>query len=129
MVVGALLASSVTLPGCKRESESEALSATTKKQAGSRLDDPSLKRITGRKGMNVLFVSVDTTRSDHLGCYGHPVVKTPNIDRFSSQGVRFKTCISSAPLTLVSHSTMLTGSYQYVHGARDNGMFSLAERT
>lgn len=126
-IVSALLVYSATVPGCKRASEPEAPPATTQKQIGSRLDDPDLRRVTGRKGMNVLFVDADTTRADHLGCYGHPVVKTPHIDRFAAQGILFKTCISSAPLTLVSHSTMMTGSYQYVHGARDNGMFSLAE--
>ena len=126
-IVCALLVYSATIPGCKRESEPEVPPATTQKQAGSKLDDPDLKRVTGRKGMNVLFVDADTTRADHLGCYGHPVVKTPHLDRFAAQGILFKTCISSAPLTLVSHATMMTGSYQYVHGARDNGMFSLAE--
>lgn len=81
----------------------------------------------GGPDFNVLLISVDTTRADYLGCYGHPLAKTPNIDRFASQGTRFAQCISSAPLTLVSHSTMLTGSYQFVHGARDNASFNLAE--
>jgi len=125
-IVLALLAGLTMFPGCKREASQDAPSATVQKLPKSRLSDPSLKRITGRKGMNVLFVDVDTTRADHLGCYGHPVVKTPHIDRLAAQGARFVTCSSSAPLTLVSHATMMTGSYQYVHGARDNGMFSLA---
>ena len=66
---------------------------------------------------------MDTTRADYLGCYGHPQIKTPNIDRFAAEGTRFADCISSAPLTLPSHTTMLTGSYPFVHGARDNGVF------
>ncbi|MFQ5411876.1 MAG: sulfatase, partial [Phycisphaerae bacterium] len=81
--------------------------------------------IKGEAGMNVLFVSVDTTRADSIGCYGHPVVKTPNIDRLAAEGTRFTQCISSIPITLPSHSCMMTGSYQYVHGARDNGGFVL----
>lgn len=93
----------------------------------SRPDPATLKRITGRKHMNVLFISVDTTRADALGCFGNRVVRTPNVDRLSASGTRFEQCISSAPLTLVSHSTMMTGSYQYVHGARDNGGFQLAD--
>ena len=88
-------------------------------------DVSGLPRKTAPPGTNVLLVSVDTTRADHLGCYGHEGIKTPNIDRLAAEGVRFEWCISSAPLTLVSHSTMMTGSYQYVHGARDNGLFSL----
>ncbi|MFQ5491191.1 MAG: sulfatase-like hydrolase/transferase, partial [Phycisphaerae bacterium] len=83
--------------------------------------------IDGR-GFNVLLISVDTTRADHLGCYGHPIVKTPNIDRFAAEGTRFAQCISAAPLTLPSHSTMLTGSDPYVHGARDNGIYVLHEK-
>ena len=78
-------------------------------------------------GMNVLLVSLDTVRADCLGCYGHPTIRTPNIDRLASEGTRFAQCISSAPLTLPSHSTMMTGSYQFVHGARDNGDFVLGE--
>jgi len=77
------------------------------------------------KGRNVLLVSVDTLRADSLGCYGHAGVSTPNIDRLAAGGVRFTQCISSVPITLPSHSTMMTGSYQYVHGARDNGLFKL----
>ncbi len=88
---------------------------------------PTREGPIGGEGMNVVLVSVDTTRADHLGCYGHDKVKTPNIDRFAAEGTRFANCISSAPLTLPSHATMLTGSYPFVHGARDNGIFVLQE--
>ena len=80
----------------------------------------------GGPDFSVILISVDTTRADYLGCYGHPKSKTPNIDRFASEGTRFSQCISSAPLTLPSHATMLTGSYPFVHGARDNAIFTLA---
>ncbi|MCZ6816123.1 MAG: sulfatase-like hydrolase/transferase [Planctomycetota bacterium] len=80
----------------------------------------------GARGINVVLVSVDTTRADHIGCYGHPKIKTPNIDRFAAEGTRFAWCISSAPLTLPSHTTMMTGSYPFLHGARDNGVFTVA---
>ena len=102
-------------PSCKRDSESE--SKDSSKAVGS---------IDGR-GMNVLLVSVDTTRADHLGCYGHPIVKTPNIDKFAAEGTRFAQCISSAPMTLPSHSTMMTGSYPFVHGVRYNAGYELSE--
>lgn len=81
----------------------------------------------GGEGFNVLFVSVDTTRADHIGCYGHPDIKTPSIDRLAREGTRFANCISSAPLTMPSHSTMMTGAYPYVHGVRDNGIFQLKD--
>jgi arylsulfatase A-like enzyme/Flp pilus assembly protein TadD len=107
------------LPGCGSASGP----AGTGEVAGQ-ADAPPTPQIGG-EGLNVLLVSVDTTRADHFGCYGHPEVKTPNIDRFADQGARFAWCISSAPLTLPSHATMLTGSYPFVHGARDNGLFTL----
>ncbi|UCF33255.1 MAG: sulfatase-like hydrolase/transferase [Phycisphaerales bacterium] len=81
----------------------------------------------GGTGRNVLLVSVDTTRADKIACYGHPTIKTPNIDRMAREGTRFAQCISAAPLTLVSHASLLTGSYQYVHGVRNNGSYQVAD--
>ena len=111
-------------PGCGCSGGEPEPAAET--HAVPQTETPTTAHIGGR-GFNVLFVSVDTTRADHLGCYGHPQVKTPNIDRFAAEGTRFAWCISSAPLTLPSHATMLTGSYPFLHGARDNGFFKLAE--
>jgi arylsulfatase A-like enzyme/tetratricopeptide (TPR) repeat protein len=107
--------------GCESASEPAGSGAVGGSETG-----PVTPQIGG-KGINVLLVSVDTTRADHLGCYGHPDVKTPNIDRLAAEGARFTQCISSAPLTLPSHATMLTGSYPFVHGARDNGLFTLPQ--
>lgn len=76
-------------------------------------------------GLNVLLISIDTLRADHLGCYGHPTIRTPNIDGLAAEGVLFATCVSPVPITLPSHSSMLTGTYPCVHGARDNGRFHL----
>lgn len=121
--IAALTALSLLPWACKREDSGQSQAPDMQVD---RLDDESLARVVGRPGMNVLFISVDTTRADHLGCYGHPIARTPNIDKFASEGARFSQCISSAPLTLVSHSTMMTGSYQFVHGARDNTTFKLA---
>ncbi len=119
--------------GCKpRESaESSATSGpTAPAEAVSKSASAAGPSRMGRAGLNVLFVSVDTTRADHLGCYGNSRGATPNIDRFASEGSRFAWCISSVPVTLPSHSSMMTGSYPFVHGARDNGSFQLcAENT
>ncbi len=68
---------------------------------------------------------MDTTRADHLACYGNPDIRTPNIDRLASEGTLFERCITTAPITLVAHSSMLTGSQPFVHGARDNGTYVL----
>lgn len=77
--------------------------------------------------LNVVLVTLDTTRADHLGCYGHPGGATPNVDRLAGGGVRFAQCMSAAPSTLPSHATILTGLYPHVHGVRDNVGFRLSE--
>ncbi len=75
--------------------------------------------------LNVLLISADTTRADYLACYGNPVIRTPNIDRLAAEGTRFAQCTASTPSTLPSHASIMTGSYPFVHGARDNASFRL----
>lgn len=74
---------------------------------------------------NVLLVTVDTLRADYLGSYGRAIAKTPTIDRLAAEGTRFANAISSAPITLPSHATMMTGLYPPAHGVRDNGAYAL----
>jgi arylsulfatase A-like enzyme/Tfp pilus assembly protein PilF len=75
--------------------------------------------------LNILFFTLDTTRADHLGCYGYDKIETPNIDRLAQNGIMFKNATSQAPLTLPSHSSIFTGTYPLYHGVRDNGGFYL----
>jgi arylsulfatase A-like enzyme len=75
----------------------------------------------------VVLVTFDTTRADHLGCYGNDTVDTPTVDALAAEGVRFERALSAIPITLPSHSTILTGKYPPGHGVRDNGLFVLAE--
>jgi len=77
---------------------------------------------------NVLLITLDTTRADHLGCYGHAAKATPNLDRLAAEGVRFTQCTAQVPITLPSHASILTGLDPFVHGARDNGRYHLDER-
>ncbi len=77
-------------------------------------------------GYNVLLITLDTTRPDHLGCYGYTKIKTPAIDSLLEHGVRFDDAVASAPLTLPSHATMMTGLYPPRLGVRDNGSYRLA---
>ncbi|RMF77902.1 MAG: tetratricopeptide repeat protein [Planctomycetota bacterium] len=115
--VAALLLTCAIVGGCRPAAPDATSADSTPANRPQAKDD---------RPWNVLLVSVDTTRADHLGCYGHPSVKTPHIDAFAKEGTLFAQCISSAPLTLPSHATMLTGSYPFVHGARDNVSFQLA---
>lgn len=74
---------------------------------------------------NVLLVTLDTTRADHLGSYGYALARTPNLDALASRGVRFARVDTAAPVTLPSHATILTGLFPYRHRVRDNGTFRL----
>jgi choline-sulfatase len=69
---------------------------------------------------NVLLITLDTTRADHLGCYGAPL-PTPAIDALAKSGVRFDQADAAAPLTLPSHATILSGVLPLHHGVRNNG--------
>lgn len=76
---------------------------------------------------NVVLISLDTTRADRLSCYGYPRPSTPNIDSVAREGVLFDLALTPVPLTLPAHSSMLTGTYPPIHGARGNEGFRLAE--
>lgn len=76
---------------------------------------------------NILFIIVDTLRSDHVGCYGYKNIQTPNIDSLASRGVLFTNAISQTPLTFPSHVTIFTSQYPQFHQERDNGNYRLDE--
>ena len=70
------------------------------------------------KDCNVILISIDTLRQDHLGIYGYSRETSPNIDRFFRDGAVFLNHISQAPNTLPSHMSMLTGLYPQEHKVR-----------
>jgi len=77
---------------------------------------------------NLILITLDTTRADHLGAWGWPHAHTPNLDALAARGTRFVRCDTAAPITLPSHATLLTGLYPPRHGVRDNGTFVLPSR-
>ncbi len=72
---------------------------------------------------NVYLITLDTTRADHLGCYGHEGIETPYIDRLAAGGARYENAFSPVPITLPAHTSILTGTYPVHHGVRENGGF------
>jgi len=76
---------------------------------------------------SLLLITLDTTRADHLGCYGAAFASTPNLDALAARGVRFERVLSPAPLTLPSHVTMMTGLVPREHGVRDNALYRLGK--
>jgi arylsulfatase A-like enzyme len=71
---------------------------------------------------NILFLMVDEMRWDAMGCAGHPVVKTPNLDRLARQGVRFHACYTVSPVCSPARASLFTGRYAHVHGVIANGV-------
>ncbi|HSE42686.1 MAG TPA: sulfatase, partial [Acidobacteriota bacterium] len=85
----------------------------------------SLKSPGSYKDYNVLLITLDTLRADRLPVYGYSGVKTPNLDRLTAASYVFDDAISHVPLTLPSHTSMLTGKLPIGHGIRDNAGFIL----
>jgi len=73
------------------------------------------------RAQSLLLITLDTTRADRLGCYGHGEALTPALDRLASEGVLFEQVFSSVPITLPSHATIMTGLQPPEHGLRVNG--------
>lgn len=69
-----------------------------------------------RNGLNVLFITVDTLRADHLGSYGYMRDTSPNIDKLAKQGILFSQAIVQWPKTRPSFASMLTSTYGYYNG-------------
>jgi arylsulfatase A-like enzyme/Tfp pilus assembly protein PilF len=77
-------------------------------------------------GLNVLLVTMDTTRADRLGCYGYKKAKTPNLDSLALKGVQFLNAYCQVPLTTPSHCSILTGTYPIYHQVHNNGTYALS---
>lgn len=77
---------------------------------------------------NVLLITLDTTRADRLGCYGYKKAVTPNLDSLAGQGIKFLNAYTHVPLTLPSHSSILTGTLPLYHQVHNNGFYSLDEQ-
>src|SRR5258708_20965877 len=75
---------------------------------------------TARKPpINVILITIDTVRADHLGCYGAKDTQTPTLDALARDGIVFERAISQVPLTWPSHAAILTGLYPFQNGVQD----------
>ena len=68
---------------------------------------------------NVVVITIDTLRPDHLGCYGYKQIHTPNIDALAADGYRFERAYTPVPVTLPSHTVIFTGTYPLLSGMHD----------
>ena len=78
---------------------------------------------------NVILVSIDTVRADHMGVYGYALDTTPNIDRFAHSAILFEDMTAQAPYTLPSHVSMFSGQFPSVHGVQGSEDRSSSART
>lgn len=69
---------------------------------------------------NILFIMADQLRFDYLGCYGHPHLKTPNIDKLATKGLRFNRAYVQSPVCGPSRASCYTGRTVFSHGATWN---------
>ncbi len=79
------------------------------------------------RGANILLVTIDTLRADHVGAYGSAGALTPTFDALAKDGLRFDRTYAHVPLTLPSHASLLTAAYPSRNGVHDNGTFRLSE--
>src|SRR5215470_8038914 len=114
LVAGALLAAGALAARARRPPQTDA-------NARQRLS--GLRPAPG--DLNLVVVTLDTTRADRLGCYGFTRIETPHLDALAREGVLFEHATATVPLTFPSHSSIFTGLLPPHHGVRDNGGFFL----
>jgi arylsulfatase A-like enzyme len=83
--------------------------------------DSSGEKAVGER-LSALLITMDTTRADAIGCFGGPAGATPALDALAKECVLYETARTTAPITLPSHSSMMTGLYPIRHTVRDNGV-------
>src|SRR5712692_6178570 len=75
---------------------------------------------------NVVVITIDTLRADHLGCYGYKQIRTPNIDALAAEGARFERARTPLPVTLPAHTVIFTGTYPMLSGMHDFAAIKLS---
>jgi len=93
----------------------------------------SLASADARKRPNVLMISLDTVRADHLSLYGYQRDTTPNLKKLAAEATVYRRATSTADWTLPSHASMFTGLYSSEHGAycdvKSHGLLQLPDAT
>lgn len=79
--------------------------------------------------LNVVVITIDTLRPDHLHCYGYDRIETPTLDHIAQSGVLFENGVTQTPLTPPSHASIFTGLNPPTHKVRDTGGFILSPST
>ncbi len=83
---------------------------------GCQSPNPPVAQNTPPVARNLVLISIDTLRADHLGCYGYPLPTSPALDRLAEEGVLWERALANSPWTLPSHASILTGLFPRSHG-------------
>ncbi len=78
---------------------------------------PTPRRARNTDLPNILLITLDTTRADHLSCYGYERRTSPRLDALAEEGMLYTRCISTSSWTLPAHASLLTGRVPTSHGA------------
>jgi len=81
-----------------------------------------VEKVSETKRPNFLMIITDQHRADYLGCAGHPILKTPHIDKIAANGVRFDRFYVANPVCMPNRATLVTGRMPSLHGVRNNGI-------
>ena len=76
----------------------------------------------GNERPSFIVFMTDQQRADHLGCYGNPIVRTPNIDAIANRGTRFDNFYVTNPVCQPNRAALATGQLTSVNGCRQNGI-------
>jgi arylsulfatase A-like enzyme/Tfp pilus assembly protein PilF len=106
----------LTLAACK---------SSPKKEASSAAPQPASVQPARIEPVNLVVITIDTLRPDHLHCYGNKNIQTPVIDSLAENGVLFEKAVTQVPLTQPSHASIFTGTNPNVHNVRNTGGFTL----
>lgn len=87
----------------------------------TKVEHPAVAARGNPNGPNIILVTIDTLRADHLGCYGYKRPTSPFLDSLAAEGTRFADASSAAPWTKPSTATILSGYYPSRHGALYHG--------
>jgi arylsulfatase A-like enzyme/Tfp pilus assembly protein PilF len=112
--------------GCRRSRE-EIDETTAQKREQPQAANLRISDAVAPADLNLILITIDTLRADHLGSYGYRDIETPHIDALAREGVRFANAASTVPFTLPAHSSIMTGIYPPSHGVRENVGYFLAD--
>lgn len=81
--------------------------------------------LSAKEKYNILLITLDTVRADHLSYAGYNKITTPNIDQLAKKSIVFRNAYAPVPITLPAHVSILTGLYPQTHSVHDNSIFKL----